>query len=297
MKNIVQVAQFEGHEVSADGVLEELTNSFGNSVALLSVFDTTDLVDLLVRFGAQASDIEAHNRLELLYLLSDKVKTEQDAALVSTFVSERFGADDFDQELGPLCGCLVEYFEPEDEDEDEDEDQEWDEDEDEDVDETDNLEEDEDICDLCDRQYDAVGRCDCCADYECDKDKEHQMIKPKEGSMVLEVNYANSIGQMRDDVMLALVPHINALEDIAHVHTAEEVRLFLTQATERQLRDILFAIQNLDTGESEPQIIQQNPGTFSDRHTVLLTILNDLFPQDATLNDDEADDEDYALRN
>lgn len=260
------VAQFEGHEVSADGVLSEVVHAFGESGLLLAVFDEDQLRDLLSKFGTAPNNVRDNNRLELLYLISNKVASEraEAALIVGQYITQHFGMDSEEDNLSILCEDLLEFSSMFDA-----------------VDEGD--EEDQVTCDSCGDEFDRVGRCSCAASYDFDEDQEEEqpVIKPKDASEILNVNYTNSVGRLRDEVVLAIIPHIYSAEgaDI-HLHTAEQVRLWLQQATQRDLTQVLGYIQNPDDPHAGVNIIPQNPNQFSERHMILLQILDELFPQD-----------------
>ncbi|AQT28745.1 hypothetical protein YOLOSWAG_273 [Erwinia phage vB_EamM_Yoloswag] len=286
-----QVAQFQGHEVTADGVLVEVVRAFGQSAELLAVFDEDQLREVLGLFGTAPSNVRDCNRLELLYLLSNRVRDSDDALRVAAYVTHKFGASEDDDVLLPLCEGLIDhtsYLNDEDAD-DEDED-------DDDFDHVADDEEDQTNCDSCGDEFDAVGRCSCATSYDFDEDEEHAVIKPKDGSQVLEVNYVNAIGTMRDDVVLALVPFIvDSQGGDVSVLTAQEVRLWLQQAKSVQLRTVLRYVRDAE-GQASDAWTEQNPNLFSERHAILLTILSILHPQDPPSDDDDqADDENYAL--
>ena len=273
-------AQFENHEVTADGVMVEVARAFGDTSEMLVVCNDEQLRQLLVEFGTAYSNIEEDNRLELLFLLSKKIVTQDDALRVAAFFTREFGASENDDILLHLCDGLVDYTALFDQDDDE---------------------EDQTVCDSCGNEFDSVGRCSCASSYNFDEDHQEDspVIKPKETSEVLATNYTNGVNALRDDVVLSMIPFIMDTEgaDI-HVHTAEQIRLWLQQASERDLLNMLHHIQNPDEPLREPSVTQQNPNLFSKKHMALLEILNELHPQDPDEeeDDDDAADENFALR-
>lgn len=289
-------AQFDNHEVNADGVMLEILRVFGDCAEMLIVCDEEQLRDLLVQFGTSYNNIEDSNRLELLYLLSKKVNDQDDALRVGAFYTKEFGACEDDEVLLHLCEGLIDYVALNDDEEESDE-----EEDDLDEDDLDEDEEDQTTCDSCGNEFDSVGRCSCATSYgfEQDYEEDSAMIKPKETSEVLAVNYTNAVNALRDDVVLPMIPYIISTEgaDI-HVHTAEQVRLWLQQATQRDLEHMLHHIVAPDEDLREHPVIPQNPNMFSTKHMVLLEILNELHPQDPPeQHDDDADDEDFAFKN
>lgn len=299
-------AQFDNHEITADGVMVELYRVFGDNSEMLNVCDDEQLRQLLVKFGASYSNVEDSNRLELLYLLCKKIVTQDDALRIAEFFTEKFGASEDDEVLLHLCEGLIDYtalFEHEDDeavesaafdawmngggpDGDEDDD-----------------EEDQTVCDNCGQDFDSVGRCGCATSYDYDEDhkEDSAVIKPKATSEVLETNYTNGVNALRDDVVLPMIPYIITTEGAdTHLHTAEQVRLWLQQATQRDLEHMLHHIVAPDEDLRNHPVVQQNPNLFSEKHMVLLEILNELHPQDPPEDeideDDDAADENFAFK-
>lgn len=276
-------AQFDEHQISADGIMVEVLRAFGDCAEMLVVCSDEQLRKLLVQFGTSYSNIEEDNRLELLYLLTKKVVDQDDALRVAAFFTSEFGASEDDDVLLHLCEGLVDYTSLLGEDDDE---------------------EDQTICDECGQDFDSVGRCGCATSYDFDEDhkEDNAVIKSKKTSEVLAVNYSNAVNALRDDVVLTMVPHIMSVEgaDI-HVHTAEQVRLWLQQASKRDLMNVLHNIVAPDEELRDHPVVEQNPNLFSEKHMVLLEILNELHPQDPPSDeveeDDDADDENFAFRN
>ena len=272
------VAQFEGHEVNADGVMSEIIHAFGDSGILLALFDDAQLRDLLSKFGTAPSNLRDSNRLELLYLLSNRVTSERSEAalIVGHYITQHFGVDDDDDNLSILCEELLDYASLDSDEEDDDE-------------------EDQVNCEQCGDEFDPVGRCSCATSYDFDEDhkEEQPVIKAKEGSQVLDVNYANFLAGVADQDLLKLIPAIvtSRGDNTFSLHTAEEVRLWLQQAKSMELRTVLRYVREPNEGHATDVVQSLDSVPRSEQHLIVINMLEDIGVEIAYAEEDDAIDE------